>query len=79
MSDNFGYLDIILLAMFAGFIILRLRKILGRKTGHQGKSMDKYFSKGLEIDKDKDKDIDIDNLIFIYIFIYIYSCVYIFI
>jgi len=54
MSDNFGYLDIILLAMFAGFIILRLRKILGRKTGHQGKPMNKYFSKGLEIVKDKD-------------------------
>ena len=54
MSDNFGYLDIILLAMFAGFIILRLRKILGRKTGHQGKSTDKYFPKGLEIVKDKD-------------------------
>ena len=54
MSDNFGYLDIILLAMFAGFIILRLRNILGRKTGHQGKSTNKYFPKGLEIVKDKD-------------------------
>ena len=37
MSNNFGYLDIILLAMIAGFIILRLRNILGRKTGHQDK------------------------------------------
>ena len=52
MSDNFGYLDIILLAMFAGFIILRLRNILGRKTGHQGKGTNKYFPKGLEIIKD---------------------------
>ena len=52
MSDNFGYLDIILLAMFAGFIILRLRNILGRKTGHQGKVTDKYFPKGLKIVKD---------------------------
>ena len=54
MSDNFGYLDVILLAMFAGFIILRLRNILGRKTGHQGKATNKYFPKGLEIIKDKD-------------------------
>ena len=45
MSSSFGFLDIILLAMFAGFIILRLRNILGRKTGHQGKSMDRYFAR----------------------------------
>jgi predicted lipid-binding transport protein (Tim44 family) len=37
MSNNFGFIDIILLAMIAGFIILRLRNILGRKTGHEGK------------------------------------------
>jgi len=37
MSNNFGFLDIILLAMIAGFIILRLRNILGRKTGEEGK------------------------------------------
>ena len=37
MSNSFGYLDIILLAMIAGFIILRLRNILGRKTGHEDK------------------------------------------
>ena len=37
MSSNFGYLDIILLAMIAGFIILRLRNILGRRTGHEDK------------------------------------------
>ena len=37
MSNNFGYLDLILLAMIAGFIILRLRNVLGRKTGHEGK------------------------------------------
>jgi predicted lipid-binding transport protein (Tim44 family) len=34
MNENFGYIDIILLAMIAGFIILRLRNILGRRTGH---------------------------------------------
>jgi predicted lipid-binding transport protein (Tim44 family) len=52
MSNNFGFIDIILLAMFAGFIILRLRNILGRKTGHQGKPMSRYFPKGMEILKD---------------------------
>ena len=52
MSSQFGFIDIILLAMFAGFIILRLRNILGRKTGHQGKPTSRYFPKGMEVLKD---------------------------
>ena len=52
MSSQFGFIDIILLAMFAGFIILRLRNILGRKTGHQGKPLSGYFPKGMEVLKD---------------------------
>jgi len=52
MSSQFGFIDIILLAMFAGFIILRLRNILGRRTGHQGKPMNKYFPRGMEVLKD---------------------------
>ena len=52
MSSQFGFIDIILLAMFAGFIILRLRNILGRKTGHQGKPVGRYFPKGMEVLKD---------------------------
>ena len=52
MSSQFGFIDIILLAMFAGFIILRLRNILGRKTGHQGKGMSRYFPKGVGVLKD---------------------------
>ena len=45
MSNNFGFIDIILLAMIAGFIILRLRNILGRKTGHEGKSSSVFDEK----------------------------------
>ena len=52
MNNQFGFIDIILLAMVAGFIILRLRNILGKKTGHQGKPMAKYFPKGMEVLKD---------------------------
>jgi len=37
MNHSFQYIDIILLAMIAGFIFLRLRGILGKKTGFQGK------------------------------------------
>ena len=56
MSNQFGFIDIILLAMFAGFIILRLRNILGRKTGHQGKPLGRYFPKGSDILNDIEKN-----------------------
>ena len=44
MSYSFEYIDIILLAMIAGFIFLRLRGILGKKTGFEGK-IPKQFEK----------------------------------
>ena len=33
MGDSFPYLDIVVFAMVAGFILLRLRAVLGRRTG----------------------------------------------
>ena len=35
MGNGFQFLDIILLAMVAGFVLLRLRNVLGKRTGHQ--------------------------------------------
>lgn len=35
MNDGFQFIDIIFLAMLAGFIALRLRSVLGRRTGHE--------------------------------------------
>ena len=61
MSGQFGFIDIILLAMFAGFIILRLRNILGRKTGHQGKPTNRYFPRGMEVLKDIENNEAIKN------------------
>ena len=61
MSNHFGLIDIILLAMFAGFIILRLRNILGRKTGHQSKPMNQYFPKGAEVLKDIENNENIKS------------------
>jgi predicted lipid-binding transport protein (Tim44 family) len=48
MSNNFGYLDLILFAMIAGFIILRLRNVLGKKTGHEGKVVSNLSEKKFE-------------------------------
>ena len=42
MNYSFEYIDIILLAMIAGFIFLRLRGILGKRTGHEGKSFTQF-------------------------------------
>ena len=38
MNYSFEYIDIILLAMIAGFIFIRLRGILGKRTGFEGKT-----------------------------------------
>ena len=56
MSNNFGYIDIILLGMIAGFIILRLRSILGRKTGHETKIYPEFTDKKFELPKNELKD-----------------------
>jgi predicted lipid-binding transport protein (Tim44 family) len=48
MNYSFEYIDIILLAMIAGFIFLRLRGILGKKNGFEGKipaQFEKEFQK----------------------------------
>ncbi len=63
MSSNFGYIDIILLAMIAGFIILRLRSILGRKTGHEDKIYPRFSEKNFEEFR-KQKDINIKKKTF---------------
>ena len=42
MNYSFEYIDIILLAMIAGFIFLRLRGILGKRTGFEGKTSSQF-------------------------------------
>ena len=63
MSYSFEYIDIILLAMIAGFIFLRLRGILGKKTGFEGKipsQFEKKFEKIKTITKPINENFDID-------------------
>ena len=35
MSEAFQYIDILILAIIAGIVLLRLRSVLGRRTGHE--------------------------------------------
>ena len=61
MSNSFGYIDIILLGMIAGFIILRLRSILGRKTGHESKAYPSFEEKKFNVPKNEIKPIKINH------------------
>jgi len=59
MNYSFEYIDIILLAMIAGFIFLRLRGILGKKTGFEGKApaqFDKILEKAASKQTNKIKE-----------------------
>tara|TARA_B100000029_G_scaffold478525_1_gene524713 strand:- start:661 stop:1260 length:600 start_codon:yes stop_codon:yes gene_type:complete len=51
MNYNFEYIDIILFAMIAGFIALRLRDILGRKSGHEKKDLHNQINRST-VDQD---------------------------
>ena len=54
MSDGFQFIDIILFAMIAAFLVLRLRSVLGRRDGHEGRFRDPFKSKpGEEAVEDK--------------------------
>ena len=57
MSNSFGYIDIILLGMIAGFIILRLRSILGRKTGHESKVYSNFSERKFNLPKNDSKPL----------------------
>ena len=53
MNYSFEYIDIILLAMIAGFIFLRLRGILGKKSGFEDK-MSASFAHDFPAEKPKE-------------------------
>ena len=55
MSYSFEYIDIILLAMIAGFIFLRLRGILGKRTGYEGKPPPQFKEVLKTMNKDQSK------------------------
>ena len=70
MSENFGYIDIILLAMIAGFIFLRLRNVLGKGVDNASikpdflKKAQENFSFVKDVDA-KSKDLTFDKQSFI--------------
>tara|TARA_Y100001970_G_scaffold131830_1_gene162606 strand:+ start:9457 stop:10056 length:600 start_codon:yes stop_codon:yes gene_type:complete len=60
MNYSFEYIDIILLAMIAGFIFLRLRGILGKRTGFEGKAPPQFQEvlKNVNLEKNLKKNAE---------------------
>ena len=58
MNYSFEYIDIILLAMIAGFIFLRLRGILGKKTGFEKDINSRFNEKTSEVKTDVKLNFD---------------------
>ena len=60
MNYSFEYIDIILLAMIAGFIFLRLRGILGKRTGFEGKAPAQFQEvlKNVKLEKNLKKNLE---------------------
>ncbi len=46
--EGIGFIDIIFFAMVAAFIILRLRNVLGRRTGHERRPQSSIFGRRAE-------------------------------
>ena len=63
MNHSFEYIDIILLAMIAGFIFLRLRGILGKRTGFEGKAPRQFeeILKNVQLDKNLKRNENFDD------------------
>ncbi len=46
MDGGFGHLDILILAVLAGFFLIRLANVLGRRTGHERQRFNPYSGTG---------------------------------
>ena len=63
MNYSFEYIDIILLAMIGGFIFLRLRGILGKRTGFDGKTPAQFKEvlKNIKLDQPRQNNEKFDD------------------
>ncbi|MFC3226063.1 Tim44/TimA family putative adaptor protein [Marinibaculum pumilum] len=62
MGGDYQFLEILLLAMVAGFILLRLRGVLGRRTGHERPPRGLPGSRDVR-NEDKDQDDEEEKII----------------
>ncbi|CCQ75629.1 Tim44/TimA family putative adaptor protein [Magnetospira sp. QH-2] len=63
MGGGFQFFDIILFALVAGFLVFRLRSVLGRRDGHEGNYKDPYQPDPKADSETDDPGRDNDNVI----------------
>jgi predicted lipid-binding transport protein (Tim44 family) len=64
MGSGFQFLDIILFAMIAAFLVLRLRSVLGRRTGHQRRAENPLAGRGQQKNgqaRDRDNVVELPD------------------
>ncbi|WP_142849099.1 Tim44/TimA family putative adaptor protein [Telmatospirillum sp. J64-1] len=59
MNGSFQFIDIIFFAMVAAFLVLRLRSVLGRRTGNERPPQENPYSR--RVDKRGDNVVDLPN------------------
>lgn len=58
MGDGFQFFDIILFAAIAAFLVLRLRSVLGKRTGHEERPSQDPFRQGQQRQQTNGQDRD---------------------
>ncbi|MCF8482977.1 MAG: Tim44/TimA family putative adaptor protein [Rhodospirillum sp.] len=59
MNEGFQYIDIIVIAMVAAFLVLRLRSVLGRRTGEEKQRFDPTAGPGASQGSGRDNVVDL--------------------
>jgi len=61
MGDGFAFFDIIIFAMLAGYLVFQLRRVLGRRTGHEDQRRTNPFKRGAEDAAENDNVISLPD------------------
>jgi predicted lipid-binding transport protein (Tim44 family) len=56
MGDGFAFFDIIIFAMLAGYLVFQLRRVLGRRTGHEEERRANPFKRQPEAEAEAEND-----------------------
>lgn len=61
MGDGFAFFDIIIFAMLAGYLVFQLRRVLGRRTGHEDQRRANPFKRGADDAAENDNVISLPD------------------
>jgi predicted lipid-binding transport protein (Tim44 family) len=61
MGDGFAFFDVIIFAMLAGYLVFQLRRVLGRRTGHEDQRKANPFKRGTDDPAENDNVISLPD------------------